>query len=207
MGMDHPGRWSAHDEPPWWARPASASCPGRNPAGRGRPSWAGRWGGHRDRGIICQQAGPQAATRVHKNTNRDQVARGRTGCPGRGHVGLDLLFWSRRCPSRPPRWAAEWKGEVLSDCAGDGKGGRGGEGRPAGNCTLKLLEALPDLDATLIDLSQPMLDRADVIHRWRVARPGCRGTIRDSRPPRPPGRITRRPATGRVLERRREVRL
>src|SRR5215471_8722288 len=30
----------------------------------------------------------------------------------------------------------------------------------AGNYTLKLLERLPGLDATLIDLSQPMLDRA-----------------------------------------------
>ena len=30
----------------------------------------------------------------------------------------------------------------------------------AGNYTLKLLEQLPNLDATLIDLSQPMLDRA-----------------------------------------------
>src|SRR5215469_9799766 len=30
----------------------------------------------------------------------------------------------------------------------------------AGNYTLKLLEHLPSLDATLIDLSQPMLDRA-----------------------------------------------
>src|SRR5262249_21257317 len=30
----------------------------------------------------------------------------------------------------------------------------------AGNYTLKLLEHLPNLDATLIDLSQPMLDRA-----------------------------------------------
>src|SRR5438445_7674839 len=30
----------------------------------------------------------------------------------------------------------------------------------AGNYTLKLLEKLPNLDATLIDLSQPMLDRA-----------------------------------------------
>lgn len=30
----------------------------------------------------------------------------------------------------------------------------------AGNYTLKLLEYLPDLDATLIDLSRPMLDRA-----------------------------------------------
>src|ERR1700755_2128970 len=30
----------------------------------------------------------------------------------------------------------------------------------AGNYTLKLLEFLPNLDATLIDLSRPMLDRA-----------------------------------------------
>ena len=30
----------------------------------------------------------------------------------------------------------------------------------AGNYTLKLLEALPNLDVTLVDLSQPMLDRA-----------------------------------------------
>jgi tRNA (cmo5U34)-methyltransferase len=36
----------------------------------------------------------------------------------------------------------------------------------AGNYTLKLLEQLPKLDATLIDLSQPMLDRA----RERVSR-------------------------------------
>ncbi len=36
----------------------------------------------------------------------------------------------------------------------------------AGNYTLKLLEPLPNLDATLIDLSQPMLDRA----RERVSR-------------------------------------
>jgi tRNA (cmo5U34)-methyltransferase len=36
----------------------------------------------------------------------------------------------------------------------------------AGNYTLKLLEFLPNLDATLIDLSQPMLDRA----RERVGR-------------------------------------
>jgi tRNA (cmo5U34)-methyltransferase len=36
----------------------------------------------------------------------------------------------------------------------------------AGNYTLKLLEFLPSLDATLIDLSQPMLDRA----RERVSR-------------------------------------
>jgi tRNA (cmo5U34)-methyltransferase len=43
----------------------------------------------------------------------------------------------------------------------------------AGNYTLKLLERLPGLDVTLIDLSQPMLDRA----RDRV----CRAT---------PGRIT-----------------
>src|SRR6476620_7846844 len=33
-------------------------------------------------------------------------------------------------------------------------------GCEAGNYTRKLLESLPDLDATLIDLSQPMLDRA-----------------------------------------------
>ena len=36
----------------------------------------------------------------------------------------------------------------------------------AGNYTLKVLEQLPNLDATLIDLSQPMLDRA----RERVSR-------------------------------------
>jgi tRNA (cmo5U34)-methyltransferase len=36
----------------------------------------------------------------------------------------------------------------------------------AGNYTLKLLERLPNLDATLMDLSQPMLDRA----RDRVSR-------------------------------------
>src|SRR5499427_8289563 len=30
----------------------------------------------------------------------------------------------------------------------------------AGNYTLKLLEFLPNLDATLVDLSRPMLDRA-----------------------------------------------
>src|SRR5271168_4662194 len=36
----------------------------------------------------------------------------------------------------------------------------------AGNYTLKLLELLPNIDATLIDLSQPMLDRA----RERVSR-------------------------------------
>src|SRR6266478_1538676 len=36
----------------------------------------------------------------------------------------------------------------------------------AGNYTLKLMESLPNLDATLIDLSQPMLDRA----RERVSR-------------------------------------
>src|SRR3954451_8773593 len=45
----------------------------------------------------------------------------------------------------------------------------------AGNYTLKLLEFLPNLDATLIDLSQPMLDRA----RERVSRAtsGCITTI------------------------------
>jgi tRNA (cmo5U34)-methyltransferase len=36
----------------------------------------------------------------------------------------------------------------------------------AGNYTIKLLESLPNLDATLIDLSEPMLDRA----RERVSR-------------------------------------
>jgi tRNA (cmo5U34)-methyltransferase len=42
----------------------------------------------------------------------------------------------------------------------------------AGNYTLKLLERMPNLDATLIDLSQPMLDRA----RQRVS--ACsKGTI------------------------------
>lgn len=40
----------------------------------------------------------------------------------------------------------------------------------AGNYTLKLLERLPGLDATLIDLSQPMLDRA----RERVTAAGAR---------------------------------
>ena len=40
----------------------------------------------------------------------------------------------------------------------------------AGNYTLKLLERLPNLDATLMDLSQPMLDRA----RERVSRATAR---------------------------------
>ena len=31
----------------------------------------------------------------------------------------------------------------------------------AGNYTLKLLELIPDFDSTLIDLSQPMLDKAE----------------------------------------------
>ena len=44
----------------------------------------------------------------------------------------------------------------------------------AGNYTLKLLEHLPDLDVTLIDLSRPMLERAR--HRVGAA---TRGTIRD----------------------------
>ena len=47
----------------------------------------------------------------------------------------------------------------------------------AGNYTLKLLESLPNLDATLIDLSQPMLDRA----RERVSRAAAVA----SRPSRP----------------------
>jgi tRNA (cmo5U34)-methyltransferase len=42
----------------------------------------------------------------------------------------------------------------------------------AGNYTLKLLERLPDLDVTLIDLSRPMLDRA----QQRVRR-ATRGSI------------------------------
>src|SRR4051812_27593990 len=46
----------------------------------------------------------------------------------------------------------------------------------AGNYTLKLLERLPNLDATLIDLSQPMLDRAG--ERVSRATPGRITTIR-----------------------------
>lgn len=42
----------------------------------------------------------------------------------------------------------------------------------AGNYTLKLLQHLPDLDVTLLDLSRPMLDRA--VERLR---PATRGTI------------------------------
>jgi tRNA (cmo5U34)-methyltransferase len=38
----------------------------------------------------------------------------------------------------------------------------------AGNYTLKLLESLPNLDATLIDLSQPMLDRASRTTAGRI---------------------------------------
>src|SRR3954468_9757158 len=47
----------------------------------------------------------------------------------------------------------------------------------AGNYTLKLLERLPNLDVTLIDLSRPMLDRA----RERVSRAtiGTITTIQD----------------------------
>ena len=40
----------------------------------------------------------------------------------------------------------------------------------AGNYTLKLLERLPGLDATLVDLSRPMLDRA--VERVSAATPG-----------------------------------
>jgi tRNA (cmo5U34)-methyltransferase len=51
----------------------------------------------------------------------------------------------------------------------------------AGNYTLKLLQALPGLDVTLVDLSRPMLDRA--VARVRPATPGqvtaVRGDIRD----------------------------
>src|SRR5215813_6225774 len=43
----------------------------------------------------------------------------------------------------------------------------------AGNYTLKILERLPNLDVTLVDLSRPMLDRA----RERV-RPMTNGEIR-----------------------------
>src|SRR5450432_3343018 len=46
----------------------------------------------------------------------------------------------------------------------------------AGNYTLKLLERLPNLNATLIDLSQPMLDRAT--ERVRQATAGRITTIR-----------------------------
>jgi tRNA (cmo5U34)-methyltransferase len=46
----------------------------------------------------------------------------------------------------------------------------------AGNYTLKLLEQLPNLDVTLIDLSQPMLDRA--MQRLRPATTGHITTIR-----------------------------
>jgi tRNA (cmo5U34)-methyltransferase len=51
----------------------------------------------------------------------------------------------------------------------------------AGNYTLKLLQALPGLDVTLVDLSRPMLDRAAA--RVRPATPGqvmaVQGDIRD----------------------------
>ncbi|HET9834159.1 MAG TPA: class I SAM-dependent methyltransferase, partial [Vicinamibacterales bacterium] len=43
----------------------------------------------------------------------------------------------------------------------------------AGNYTLKLLQAIPRLDVTLVDLSRPMLDRAE----QRVAAAGA-GAIR-----------------------------
>ncbi|MCE9552352.1 MAG: class I SAM-dependent methyltransferase [Planctomycetes bacterium] len=51
----------------------------------------------------------------------------------------------------------------------------------AGNYTLKLLSRLPNLDATLVDLSRPMLDRA--VERVRQATPGkveaVQGDIRE----------------------------
>lgn len=51
----------------------------------------------------------------------------------------------------------------------------------AGNYTLKLLEKLPNLDATLIDLSRPMLDRA--VERVSAATTGevvtMQGDVRD----------------------------
>jgi tRNA (cmo5U34)-methyltransferase len=43
-------------------------------------------------------------------------------------------------------------------------------GAGAGNYTLKMLEALPGLDVTLIDLSRPMLDRAEARLRDSSAR-------------------------------------
>ncbi|HEX7977916.1 MAG TPA: hypothetical protein VF461_04900 [Gemmatimonadaceae bacterium] len=50
-------------------------------------------------------------------------------------------------------------------------------GAGAGNYTLKMLEALPGLDVTLIDLSRPMLDRAEEWEAvfasfFRALRPG-----------------------------------
>src|SRR6476646_8371261 len=57
----------------------------------------------------------------------------------------------------------------------------------AGNYTLKLLELLPNLDVTLIDLSRPMLERASE----RVGRgdhrqhPSAPGRHPGDRPPRP----------------------
>ena len=42
----------------------------------------------------------------------------------------------------------------------------------AGNYTLKLLQSLPDIDVTLVDLSQPMLDRA-----FERIRPVAKGQI------------------------------
>ncbi len=45
----------------------------------------------------------------------------------------------------------------------------------AGNCTLKLIERLPNCDVTLVDLSQPMLDRAEA--RIRAASNGAIETI------------------------------
>src|SRR5947207_15424542 len=55
----------------------------------------------------------------------------------------------------------------------------------AGNYTLKLLEQLPNLDVTLIDLSKPMLDRAKM--RVRQATAGdiitIQGDIREIRLP------------------------
>jgi tRNA (cmo5U34)-methyltransferase len=43
-------------------------------------------------------------------------------------------------------------------------------GAGAGNYTLKMLEALPGLDVTLVDLSRPMLDRAVERLRGSTAR-------------------------------------
>jgi tRNA (cmo5U34)-methyltransferase len=55
----------------------------------------------------------------------------------------------------------------------------------AGNYTLKLLESLPNLDAMLIDLSQPMLDRAKerVSHATSGRITTVQADIREVRPP------------------------
>jgi tRNA (cmo5U34)-methyltransferase len=54
-------------------------------------------------------------------------------------------------------------------------------GAGAGNYTLKMLEALPGLDVTLVDLSRPMLDRAaDRLRGSTASRVTClQGDVRD----------------------------